>query len=619
MTEETRFEQTAQLARDWAKRQVGEVGDDETQTQSEVDRIEMESMENNIEASDGESGPDEPNAVVASHDQARAAAKAKEAAEAEAEAAEAAAEAAEAAPETVMDLEHDEQASSRDAAMEAMVKANDDASQRIQLAVRLLMEGVREYGCVMANSLRDLIKHAPSLKKLGMLREKNNKNCTIMIFTEGGYRRAEQLQDLFMDVCFSVVEETLALAKLVVEYRKYDDHVGKLSSHIFNRMGAKATVEEAMLNGACKPFTDWNHDDNILCGENGLYETRDGAVSFRKATLADHTYLTTGYDLPEDLDGVRATAGYREFETEFLNIFKNDHTRDWLLRSLARVAFEGKIAYDTKLTIAGVAHRNAAKTTFFKLFMQTLSDLRDGYATRISFATLTTTVDETNASVASMYVNAHRKRFMFADEGGDARRRGLAMSRVKRIADGSGTTVRTAHAAESQTVDHFGLLVIMANPSNFVDCPEKNDRKNFVLLTHRDFATFTHDASEVDVDNHVFLADERFKGDEHLIEHRNYMLALLHSRYDQSHKILATIPDKLAETTRNWDYDLAIDDSKLSDVTVEVLQVQPRQDPFKTADEYTNYLLKQALGHRVRSRGECIPLSVRLLQLEFFE
>lgn len=517
------------------------------------------------------------------------------------------------ARKTTIDREHDANVQSAREALVCIVEAGDDTADRIGLAVRLLIESFDVVNTLNPRLLRNVMRYAPSIRQLAVTTYANDRaqstRHSILMFTDGGYRRHTSDLERFVDLCDQVVNETLTLIELVTEHRSLDDHTRAIRAAVARR-GHEQLVTELVCQ--IRPaFPDWNDNGNLLCGENGLYETVDGRIVFRKAMPDDHVYLTVGYDLPEDLAAVRETNEYMEFETSFTRIFKDEQTRAWMLKTLARIAFEGRVAYETKLSIVGIAHRNAAKTTFFKLFLRTLSDLRDGYATRINFAALTAALDESHGTVAAMYVDFDNKRFGFADEGSERNRSHLALVRFKRIADGSGASVRVAHARENTTLRNFGLLACMANPSNFLDVPEPNDRKNYALLTNRDFATFTTNEDEVDEENHVFLAEERFKGDADLDAHRRFLLALLAKMYDPDHKIVPSMPKRLTETTANWDTGLAIEDCKLADIPSELVKVNVSACDFKTPDEYTSHLIGVVLQHRMRCVGKNLTLAVR--------
>ena len=286
-----------------------------------------------------------------------------------------------------------------------------------------------------------------------------------------GYRHAKGARvGEFKDVCEDVVRALVAFVRRVARGmdEPYKSDVGHAAIRSITKVGSPEIVMRALTKK--RPFGDWNANGMLLCGENGLYETSpDGEIKFRKARLDDHVYLTVGYDLPEDLAAVQATQKYTDFKEKITRTFRCDDTLVWILKALARIAFEGRVSWDTKLTIAGVAQRNSAKTTFFKFFLRMLSELDDGYATRVNFVTLTTEVGEHHGSVAALFCDMSFKRFAFADEGGERRGRPLAMARLKRIADGSGATVRKAHAPDNVRTEKFGILAIAANPSNFVN------------------------------------------------------------------------------------------------------------------------------------------------------
>eukprot|EP00966_Prymnesium_polylepis_P319097 7370364-Prymnesium_polylepis.1 len=188
-----------------------------------------------------------------------------------------------------------------------------------------------------------------------------------MIATDGGYRHAKGARvGEFKDVCEDVVRALVAFVRRVARGmdEPYKSDVGHAAIRSINKVGPPEIVMRALTKK--RPFGDWNANGMLLCGENGLYETSpDGEIKFRKARLDDHVYLTVGYDLPEDLAAVRATQKYAEFKEKITRTFRCDDTLVWILKALARIAFEGRVSWDTKLTIAGVAQRNSAKTTFF--------------------------------------------------------------------------------------------------------------------------------------------------------------------------------------------------------------------------------------------------------------
>ena len=425
-----------------------------------------------------------------------------------------------------------------------------------------------------------LLQHVSAFQEIKPVRS-DVPGVEFAVFTSSGYRTGEkrlltQFEKIVHETADKLNKWSKDLSKLIKEKKKdtdesYDDSdvdedddevtramkkADKADEKLHSRReGAKklaaATnttelqlkksvdlVKSAFRRSGKEPV-EFDCDGNKLGFKDGLFELVNGTLIFRDYTKDDLVSMSCGYDAG-DLESEKTTDDYRTFKGLLQQWLPNEEIRTFMLKRMAKIAFDGHYAWFEKMFLIFIAPKDFAKTALMKMFEITLGD----YAVTEDNK-LISKPGPSESALASILKRIHKTRFVRIDEGPKDGQ--VDWLTVKKLTSSSGQTYRTMWTQDRALVNCVGSFALACNEAEAPMAPESDDILERLMML--DKGCLTHMG---DVDNPALQLAKKcalYEDVKNLRRFRRSFLCILKEHFSTD---ALTLPAVLDQKRKAW-------------------------------------------------------------------